>query len=98
MLTILVVVIALGALAIFMGHRSSSRAVFGVGVMVIAYVVSWVVWTLLLMLGLVPVDPVSSRLQVYRLDPPWNTLLFLAPPVIPALVCAWFSGRWMSGR
>jgi len=60
--------------------------------------VSWVVWTLLLMLNLVPVDSVLSRLQVYRLDPPWNTLLFLVPPLVPAFACAWLSGRWMRGR
>jgi hypothetical protein len=98
MLTVGLLVIALSALAVLAGRRSSSRAVFRVGVTVIGYVVSWVAWTLLLMLHLVPVDPVLSWLQVYRLDPPWNTLLFLAPPLIPALACAWFSGRWMRGR
>jgi hypothetical protein len=50
------------------------------------------------MLQVVPIDPVLSWLHVYRLYPPWNTLLFLGPPLVPALLLAWFGGRWLVGR
>jgi hypothetical protein len=82
-----------------------SRSVSGfrlVGVFakaVLVAVSSWVIWSVLLMGGVVQVDPLLRWLGVYRLDQPWAALLVLAPPIIVGVVFGLFaSRRARSGR
>jgi hypothetical protein len=60
---------------------------------VLVAVGSWIVWTMLLILQIVRIDPVLRWLGVYRLEPPWNTLLFFGPPALAAAAFALVASR-----
>ena len=76
-----------------------SRCVSGLKVVriiaetVLVAVASWVIWSVLLMGGVVQVDPLLRSLGVYRLDQPWPALLFLMPPIVVAVVFGFFATR-----
>jgi hypothetical protein len=98
MLAVILIVIAWAGVVMAAGRRLPSRAASFLGVAVAVYLVSCAIWLVALMMQLVPVDAVLAALAVDRLRPPWNTLLFCAPPLIPALVFASFSVRRFSRR
>jgi hypothetical protein len=59
------------------------------------FLIGLLVWWGLLFLQVVRIDPLLAALGVYRLDPPWNQLLLLGPPAMPALAFALvIAGRW----
>ena len=56
---------------------------------IIVYAVSWVVWWSLLYFHIFPLDQILTKLSIWRLESPFNTLVICGPPVLPAIIAAW---------
>ena len=79
--------VALGVMLIVISRRASGfKVVRIIAETVLVAVASWVIWSVLLMNGVVHVDPLLRSLGVNRLDQPWAAMLFLMPPIIIAVV------------
>lgn len=68
-------------------------------------IVVWIVWSILLMGGVVQIDPMLRGLGISRLDPPWPAVLLFGPPILAGAAFAlivWFrratSGSSPDGR
>lgn len=56
-------------------------------------IASWAGWSILLMTGIVRVDPLLRWFGAYRLEQPWAALLILGPPLLAGLVYGAIAAR-----
>jgi hypothetical protein len=72
---------------------------FGVAIgAMITGLVTMLVWGGLLLLHVVQIEPVMRWVGAYRLEQPWNALLFLTPPVVAGGAFAWVAARRLRRR
>jgi hypothetical protein len=65
---------------------------------VLVAVVAWVIWTMLLMLRVVQIEPLLRWFGAYRLEQPWAALLVFGPPAVTALAFGVFAARRATKR
>ena len=86
--TIVVVLLVLCLAGIVAGRAVPAlRRVSLIMATVLVAFVAWISWSVLLMAGLVPLDPLLERLGIAGLEqqPWWPTALFLGPPIVVAV-------------
>jgi hypothetical protein len=81
-------------LALMAASRKPERRMLGVlAKAVLVTIASWMIWSLLLFVGIVRVDPLLRWLGAYRLEQPWAGLLFLGPPALAGVAYGVIAAR-----